>query len=173
MAPISLWFTETTTLAQRDAVGWEPSTASIADIREYLVLRGLRSLWRSRGVSTQLSPYSKRSNQAGICNSRVLFWTKSGNGNLPSQKKKRRITAPPLKLFLETRNHSKILSGELSQRVRIILRTDFFEQRRTGPNCTAIWKIECTQTLSEVVWSYCALPAWRATHPQPMRMRPT
>jgi hypothetical protein len=67
------------------------------------------------------------------------------------KKKKRRITAPPLKLFLETRNHSKILSGELSQRVRVILRANFFEQHRTGPNCAAIRKIECTLTKSKVV----------------------
>jgi ornithine cyclodeaminase/alanine dehydrogenase-like protein (mu-crystallin family) len=34
MAPISLWLMKTTILAHRDAVGWEPSTASIADIED-------------------------------------------------------------------------------------------------------------------------------------------
>ncbi len=32
-APSSSWFSKTTTLAHCDAVGWEPSTASKADIR--------------------------------------------------------------------------------------------------------------------------------------------
>ena len=34
-APISLWFMKTTALAHCDAVGWEPSTASSADMRNY------------------------------------------------------------------------------------------------------------------------------------------
>jgi hypothetical protein len=32
MAPVSLWFIETTTLAHCDAVGREPSTASITEV---------------------------------------------------------------------------------------------------------------------------------------------